>query len=95
MLSVGLIPENELSKMAGIKIDTRTKGPVVDENRQTSVPGIFACGNVVKVHELVDYVSDEGETAGRAAAAYAYGNAAAIRISIRMEREISLLRKRV
>ncbi|MFR9192361.1 MAG: FAD-dependent oxidoreductase [Anaerovoracaceae bacterium] len=73
MLSVGLIPENELSKMAGIKIDTRTKGPVVDENRQTSVPGIFACGNVVKVHELVDYVSDEGETAGRAAAAYAMG----------------------
>lgn len=73
MLSVGLIPENELSKMAGIIIDDRTKGPVVDENRQTSVSGIFACGNVVKVHELVDFVSDEGEVAGKAAAAYASG----------------------
>lgn len=73
MLSVGLIPENELSKKAGVEIDPKTRGPVVDENRQTSVPGIFACGNVVKVHELVDFVSDEGENAGRAAALYAQG----------------------
>ena len=73
MLSVGLIPENELSKKAGVEIDPKTRGPVVDENRQTKVPGIFACGNVVRVHELVDYVSDEGEIAGRAAALYAKG----------------------
>ncbi len=73
MLSVGLIPENELSKKAGVEIDPKTRGPVVDENRQTGVPGIFACGNVVKVHELVDFVSDEGENAGRAAALYAQG----------------------
>jgi len=73
MLSVGLIPENELSKGAGVNIDKKTGGPVVDFNRQTSVPGIFACGNVVRVHELVDFVSEEGETAGRSAALYAMG----------------------
>lgn len=73
MLSVGLIPENELSKKAGVLIDPKTRGPVVDENRQTMVPGIFACGNVVKVHELVDFVSDEGEIAGRSAGLYAQG----------------------
>lgn len=70
LLSVGLIPENELTKMAGVKIDTVTSGAVVDQNRQTSVPGIFACGNVLHVHDLVDYVSDEAEIAGKAAAAY-------------------------
>ena len=73
MLSVGLIPENELSKKAGVEIDPKTKGPVVDENRQTTCEGIFACGNVVKVHELVDFVSEEGETAGYAAPCYAAG----------------------
>lgn len=73
MLSVGLIPENELSKKAGVIIDPKTKGPVVDEFRQTSTEGIFACGNVVKVHELVDFVSDEGELAGRNAALFAMG----------------------
>lgn len=73
MLSVGLIPENELSKKAGIKIDPKTRGPMVDDHRQTSVSGIFACGNVVKVHELVDFVSEEGEIAGSAAACYAMG----------------------
>ena len=73
MLSVGLIPENELSKKAGVELDPKTRGPVVDENRQTKVSGIFACGNVVKVHELVDFVSDEGEIAGRSAALYAQG----------------------
>ena len=71
LLSVGLIPENELSRAAGIAIDPRTRGPVVDENRQTSVPGIFACGNVLHVHDLVDFVSAESERAGAAAAWYA------------------------
>lgn len=73
MLSVGLIPENELSKKAGILINEKTKGPVLDDNRETSVKGIFACGNVTKVHELVDFVSAEGEIAGKSAAFYAMG----------------------
>ncbi len=73
MLSVGLIPENELSKKAGVEISPTTKGPVIDANRQTKIPGIFACGNVVKVHELVDFVSEEGHTAGRSAACFAMG----------------------
>lgn len=70
LLSVGLIPENELSKSAGISLDKITNGPVVDQNRQTSVEGIFACGNVLHVHDLVDYVSEESEIAGRSAAKY-------------------------
>jgi NADPH-dependent 2,4-dienoyl-CoA reductase/sulfur reductase-like enzyme len=68
VLSVGLIPENELSKKAGINIDPRTGGPAVDENMETSVKGIFACGNVVHVHDLVDYVTMEAEKAGASAA---------------------------
>ena len=70
LLSVGLLPENELSKGAGVEIDPRTRGPVVAENRETSIPGIFACGNVLHVHDLVDFVSAESERAGGAAAAY-------------------------
>lgn len=70
LLSVGLIPENELSKSAGIELDPVTKGAKVDENRCTSVSGIFACGNVLQVHDLVDNVSAEAQTAGRAAARY-------------------------
>ena len=70
LLSVGLIPENELTKEAGIPIDNITNGAIVDENRQTLVPGIFACGNVLQVHDLVDYVSDEAELAGNGAAQY-------------------------
>ena len=70
LLSVGLIPENELTRQAGICMDGRTSGAVVYENMETSVPGIFACGNVVHVHDLVDYVSAESERAGAAAAAY-------------------------
>ena len=70
LLSVGLIPENELSKCAGITLDRVTNGAVVDQNRQTSVEGIFACGNVLHVHDLVDYVSEESEIAGRSAAEY-------------------------
>ncbi len=67
LLSVGLIPENELSTSAGIEIDPRTKGPVVYENMETSIPGVFASGNVVHVHDLVDFVSAESERAGKAA----------------------------
>jgi NADPH-dependent 2,4-dienoyl-CoA reductase/sulfur reductase-like enzyme len=73
LLSAGLIPENELSRKAGVQLDPLTGGPVVDEDRQTSVPGLFAGGNVVQVHDLVDWVSWEAETAGRAAARYAAG----------------------
>ena len=70
LLSVGLIPENELTRAAGIEMDPRTNGAVVYENMETSVPGIFACGNVVHVHDLVDYVSAESERAGTAAAEF-------------------------
>ena len=70
LLSVGLIPENELTRAAGIPMDPITSGAIVDENCQTKVPGIFACGNVLQVHDLVDYVSDEAERAGQGAASY-------------------------
>ena len=70
LLSVGLIPENELSKTAGIEIDKGTSGPIVYENMETSIPGIFAAGNVVHVHDLVDFVSAESEVAGKAAGQY-------------------------
>ena len=70
LLSVGLIPENELPKQAGIEMDPRTKGAIVYENMETSIPGVFACGNVVQVHDLVDFVSGESELAGAAAASY-------------------------
>ena len=73
LLSVGLLPENELSRQAGIEIDPRTNGPRVWENRECSIPGVFACGNVLHVHDLVDYVSAESEQAGLAAAAYLRG----------------------
>lgn len=70
LLSVGLIPENELTEKLGAEIDRKTKGPVVDEAMSTSVPGVFACGNVVHVHDLVDFVSAEAERAGASAASY-------------------------
>ncbi|MGB4589389.1 MAG: FAD-dependent oxidoreductase [Clostridiaceae bacterium] len=70
LLSVGLIPENEITKNAGIDIDRRTSGPMVNEAMETNVKGIFACGNVVHVHDLVDFVSEEGGKAGRNAAKY-------------------------
>lgn len=73
LLSVGLIPENELSVAAGVELDPRTRGAVVDQSLQTGVPGIFACGNVLHVHDLVDNVTNESERAGEAAAAYALG----------------------
>lgn len=84
LLSVGLVPENELSRAAGISIDPRTNGPVVGEDMQTSAEGIFACGNVLHVHDLVDYVSAESARAGAAAAEYVLrgGNAGGERIPV-------------
>lgn len=73
LLSVGLIPENEITRNAGIEMDRRTNGPLVGELRQTSVPGIFACGNVVHVHDLVDFVSEESVLAGKGASLYIKG----------------------
>ena len=77
LLSVGLIPENELSVAAGVELDPRTRGAVVDQSLQTGVPGIFACGNVLHVHDLADNVTTESERAGAAAAARALSGAAA------------------
>ena len=77
LLSVGLIPENELTRRAGIEMDRRTSGPSVFENMETSLPGVFACGNVVHVHDLVDFVTAEAEKAGRSAAGYVLHGAAA------------------
>lgn len=74
LLSVGLIPENELSKQAGICLNPRTSGPEVYENMETTIPGVFACGNVLHVHDLVDYVTKEAQKAGRSAANYLLGN---------------------
>ena len=71
MLSVGLIPENELSKKAGTALSPVTGGPIVDEDYHTSIPGIFAAGNALQVHDLVDYVSLEAEVAGQKAAGFA------------------------
>lgn len=76
LLSVGLTPENELSVAAGVELDPRTRGAVVDQSLQTGVPGIFACGNVLHVHDLADNVTTESERAGAAAAAYALGGGA-------------------
>jgi len=73
LLSVGLIPENELSKKAGVRLDTRIGGPIVDDEYQTSVSGIFAAGNVVHVYDLADWVTQAGFRAGAAAAKYAMG----------------------
>ena len=70
LLSVGLVPENELTRQAGIDIDRRTNGAVVYENMETSLPGVFACGNVCHVHDLVDFVTAESQRAGAAAADY-------------------------
>jgi len=73
LLSVGLIPENELSKSAGIELNSVTGGPIVNETMETSVKGIFACGNVVHVHDLVDYVTEESKRAGKNAAKFVQG----------------------
>lgn len=73
LFSVGLIPENELSKEMGLDLDGITGGPVVNETRETKVAGVFACGNVLQVHDLVDYVTEEGEIAGRSVSKYLQG----------------------
>lgn len=73
LLSVGLIPENELTRQAGITIDPVTNGPLVNESMETSIEGIFACGNVVHVHDLVDFVTEESQRAGKSAARYVLG----------------------
>ncbi|MCQ2429473.1 MAG: NAD(P)/FAD-dependent oxidoreductase [Clostridia bacterium] len=82
LLSVGLIPENELTQQASIPLDRVTNGASVDQDRQTKVPGIFSCGNVLHVHDLVDYVSEEAEIAGRSAAAYLMGTDDAEKVNI-------------
>ncbi|MDO4500504.1 MAG: NAD(P)/FAD-dependent oxidoreductase [Erysipelotrichaceae bacterium] len=74
LLSVGLLPENELSKKASVKLSNITSGPIVKDNLETSIPGIFACGNVLHVHDLVDYVSSEAKLAGEYAAEYLLHN---------------------
>lgn len=74
LLSVGLIPENELSKKADVVLDDRTGGPIVNEGRETNIEGIFACGNVLHVHDLVDWVTEESQIAGAHAARYIKGN---------------------
>ncbi len=76
LLSCGLIPENELSRSAGVEINPSTNGPVVNESFETSIPGVFACGNVLHVHDLVDYVSEESGRAGRSAARFVKNKAA-------------------
>ena len=76
LLSVGLIPENELSKTADVPLDRVTNGATVDQDRQTEVEGIYACGNVLHVHDLVDFVSEEADIAGKSAAAYIHGERA-------------------
>ena len=73
LLSCGLLPENELSKQAGVELSPITSGPVVNDSLETNVPGIFACGNVLHVHDLVDYVSQEATNAGKNAAKYILG----------------------
>jgi len=70
LLSVGLIPENELTREVGIELDPVTRGPIVNENREIDIEGIFACGNVLHVHDLADFVTEEGEIVGRAAGEY-------------------------
>ena len=86
LLSVGLIPENELSRMAGVEIDRKTSGPFVNESMETSVPGIFACGNVVHVHDVVDFVTEESIRAGANAARFVkeetFGNSECMNIVV-------------
>ena len=77
LLSCGLIPENELSKSAGVALNPITSGPIVGDNLETNIEGIFACGNVLHVHDLVDYVSQEAATAGKNASLYIQNGAAA------------------
>ena len=85
LLSVGLIPENELTKDAGIRLNPITNGAYTDQDRQTEIEGIFACGNVLHVHDLVDYVSGEAKIAGEGAADYILGNTGGEKCSVSLE----------
>lgn len=90
ILSVGLIPENELSLKAGVRLDERTKGPIIDENYQTNIEGIFVAGNVLQVHDLVDFVSLEGERLAAQASKYIKGEKLnQCRININTDKNIS------
>ena len=84
LLSCGLIPENELTKSCGIELDRVTGGAVVDGDRQTEIPGVFACGNVLHVHDLVDYVSEEAVIAGKAAVKYIREGGAGAEVSVKL-----------
>lgn len=84
LLSVGLIPENELTKSAGIELDRVTSGALTDQDRQTSLEGVFACGNVLHVHDLVDFVSEEAEIAGKGAADYIFKKTDEEKINIQL-----------
>jgi NADPH-dependent 2,4-dienoyl-CoA reductase/sulfur reductase-like enzyme len=83
LLSVGLLPENELSKAAGVELNGTTNGPVVDSRLMTGVEGIFACGNVLHVHDLVDWVTEESRRAGRFAAAWLRGERPGAQIRVK------------
>jgi hypothetical protein len=83
LLSVGLVPENELSKEAGVELNTTTGGPVVDAGLMTNVEGIFACGNVLHVHDRVDYVAEEARLAGSFAANWLRGGHPAMQIRLK------------
>lgn len=90
ILSVGLVPENELSRDMGILLDEKTGGPVVDENMETSIRGVFACGNAVHVNDLVDHVSKTGEIAGKNAARYALDELPRLRKRISLKTEMNV-----
>ncbi|MDR0623598.1 MAG: FAD-dependent oxidoreductase, partial [Treponema sp.] len=83
LLSVGLVPENELSKAAGVELNSATNGPVVDSGLMTSVDGVFACGNVLHVHDLVDWVAEESRRAGRYAAEWLLGRRQQVQIRVK------------
>jgi pyruvate/2-oxoglutarate dehydrogenase complex dihydrolipoamide dehydrogenase (E3) component len=85
ILSVGLIPENELSQTAGVVLDIATRGPVVNEHMETSVQGIFGCGNVVHVYDLVDHVTQAGELAGESAARYVLNELPSLRKKVALK----------
>lgn len=87
LLSVGLIPENELSKAMGLELDPRTRGPVLREGLETQLPGVFACGNVLHVHDLADHVSEEAQQAGIQAAAWIKNEKAGFREADRIRNE--------
>lgn len=91
ILSVGLIPENELAESLGVGIDKHTKGPLCDGHLMSDVPGVFSCGNALHVNDLVDYVSESGETAGRSAAEYAEGYGVEERIPLEAGRDVAYI----